>query len=80
MNLSIVPGRVEYVSEILKNILGARRSDRERVDDEPDPSAQAVGSAINSLMAALDADDPGEMAVDVRVALSQLDAADELEH
>lgn len=49
------------------------------VDETPDPDAQAVDSAISSLMAALDADDLGEMEVDVRAALTQLDAAAETE-
>ena len=48
-----------------------------RVDTAPDPDAQAVDSAISSLMAALDADDIGEMEVDVRAALTQLDSAAE---
>lgn len=49
------------------------------VDETPDPDAQAIDSAISSLMAALDADDPGEMEVDVRAALTQLHDAAETE-
>ena len=48
-----------------------------RVDDTPDPSAQAIDSAISSLMAALDAEDVEEMRADMRAALTQLDSAAE---
>jgi len=61
-----------------KNLAGERvEVIAKRVDDTPDPDAQAIDSAISSLMAALEADEPGEMEVEVRAALTQLDSASE---